>query len=306
MKTDELLAADRPPETIELDDGELARLFWKYKGLQKRWERANAFWGATNDNLKIAYEQLDEKDRLLEQAYMTIQEDLEVASRIQRALLPEPSPELLAQLEVGVYHNQLSEVGGDYYDFFRLKGGSTAIGVFDISGHGVSAALVMTYLKAQFMQLMDHVDSPGELVGRVNSSSFSFLRHVKKYATVNFVAFEPDRVRYACGGGFGVLFSGGETHTFNKRDHFLGLRNRPFREFELPLRAGDLLALYTDGIVESQDARGEDYSVRRLNELILDNRARAVEDIVEACVDDYLRFRERDTDDITLLILRKK
>ena len=179
MKTDELLAADRPPETIELDDGELARLFWKYKGLQKRWERANAFWGATNDNLKIAYEQLDEKDRLLEQAYMTIQEDLEVASRIQRALLPEPSPELLAQLEVGVYHNQLSEVGGDYYDFFRLKGGSTAIGVFTFTPSVPSATriLPMTPSSTASTSIVALSVSISAITSPATTLSPSFLTH---------------------------------------------------------------------------------------------------------------------------------
>ncbi len=62
--------------------------------------------------------------------------------------------------EFSVYHKQMTEVGGDYYDFYRLRDGSHAIGVFDISGHGVSAALIMAYLKAQLVQTMEQVVAP--------------------------------------------------------------------------------------------------------------------------------------------------
>ena len=306
MSLKDVLQSHQPPEEFDLSHEEMVKFFWKYKGLLKNQERANAFWGATNDNLKSAYERLDEKDRELEKAYNTIQEDLEVASQIQSALLPVVSHELAADLEIAAFHSQLAEVGGDYFDYFKMKDDHQAIGVFDISGHGVSAALVMTYLKAQFMGLMDTTSSPKAIVDAVNRSSYDFLKSVKKYATVNFVVFLEDRIRYACGGGFGLLVHGDEEHHFHKRDHFLGLRNRPFREHELPFVEGDLLALYTDGVPEGQNAAREDYTVRRLNELIIANRDKPVEVIVDLCMEDYRSFRNADTDDITLLVMRRK
>jgi sigma-B regulation protein RsbU (phosphoserine phosphatase) len=93
---------------------------------------------------------------------------------------------------------------------------------------------------------------------------------------------------------------------FEKRDAFLGLRRRPFHEYELPFKKGDLLALYTDGIVEAQNDKGEDYSVQRLNKLIVENAQKPVQELMDLCMEDYTRFRSRDSDDITLLILRKK
>jgi sigma-B regulation protein RsbU (phosphoserine phosphatase) len=306
MSLEELLESGAIPSKGNITEEDLARLFRKFRGLQKKQERDQAFWAATNENLKIAYEKLDEKERELERAYSIIQDDLSVASKIQAALLPELSKKMASEVDLAVYHKQLAEVGGDYYDYFSTCSGSDAIGIFDISGHGVSAALVMTYLKAQFMTILENLDSPKEIVEWVNSSSYDFLKAVKKYATVNFVVMNTTALRYVSGGGFGFLLSGKKSTVFEKRDAFLGLRRRPFHEYELPFRKGDLLAMYTDGMVEAQNDKGEDYTVGRLNNLITKNAKKPVKEIVDLCVEDYTKFRSKDSDDITLLILRKK
>jgi len=306
MSLEELLESGNVPKREDMSQEDLAKLFRKYKGLQKKQERDQAFWAATNENLKIAYEKLDEQERELARTYAIIQDDLSVASKIQAALLPQPSTKIASELEMAVYHKQLAEVGGDYYDFFNTCSGGYALGVFDISGHGVSAALVMTYLKAQFMTILETLDSPKEIVEWVNNTSYEFLKTVKKYATVNFVVMNTNMLRYVSGGGFGLLLSGKRSSVFEKRDAFLGLRRRAFREYELPFRKGDLLALYTDGITEAQNDAGEDYSVQRLNKLIIKNAKKPVQEILDLCMEDYTRFRSKDSDDITLLILRKK
>ena len=164
MNIDELLQSSSIPSQIELSDEDLVKLVKKYKGLLKQRDRDTAYWAATNENLKKAYISLDEKEKELARTYEIIQEDLSVASQIQSALLPELSGKMKAELEIAIYHKQLAEVGGDYYDFFNTRRGGYAIGVFDISGHGVAAALIMTYLKAQFMTIMENLESPKEIV----------------------------------------------------------------------------------------------------------------------------------------------
>ena len=123
---------------------------------------------------------------------------------------------------------------------------------------------------------------------------------------MTFVVINSTALRYVSGGGFGLLVSGKDSTVFKKRDAFLGLRRRVFHEYELPFKKGDLLALYTDGITEVQNDKGEDYSVQRLNNLIIKNAKKPVQEILDRCLDDYTGFRSRDSDDITLLILRKK
>ena len=303
---DEVLEQGEATRVHELAREDLERLFWKYQGLRKQVERDTKFWQATNDTLKLAYEKLDEQERELARAYQTIRNDLEIAQQVQHALLPKQFPDMLAQLDLAVHHKQLTEVGGDYYDFFRTREGHHAIGLFDISGHGVSAALIMAFLKAQFMQTMEQVARPKEIVEWVNQASLGFLREVRRYATVNFVVFAERSIRYVCGGGYGVLVRGGEIYTFSKGDPFIGIRRRPYTEFELSFYTGDLLALYTDGMVEAQNAAGESYGSRRLNALICEHASEPVSEILRRCMDDYASFRRSDADDITLILLRRR
>jgi sigma-B regulation protein RsbU (phosphoserine phosphatase) len=306
MTLEQLLESGNVPTKADLSEEDLARLFRKYRGLQKKHERDQAFWAATNENLKTAYERLDEQERELARTYQIIRDDLAVASRIQQALLPHLSDKMAAELELAVHHKQLTEVGGDYYDFFTTASGNSAVGVFDISGHGVSAALVMTYLKAKFVTALEEHDSPKVIVESINGNAYEFLKTVKKYATVNFVVIGTAAIRYVCGGGFGLLVKGSKGTAFAKRDSFLGLRRQSFREHELPFGEGDVLALYTDGIPEAQNQQGEDYTVRRLNDLIVKNAKRPVQEILDRCLEDYTGFRGKDSDDVTLVVLRKK
>ena len=306
MNLEELLGSDKQATKRDLSEEDFAKLLRKYKGLLKEQGRDKAFWEATNENLKIAYGKLDEKDRELARAYAIIQEDLSVASHVQQSLQPKAPGKMAAELDIAVYHKQLTEVGGDYYDFFRTRSGEYAIGVFDISGHGVSAALVMTYLKALFTQTMETHESPREIVEAVNRSCYGFLREVKKYATTNFIVFGANSLTYTSAGGFGMLLHKGESTLFQKRDNFLGLRERPFHQYTLPFEKGDFLVLYTDGMVEAKNAKNEDYTVSRLNRLVSLNAEKEAAEVLRICLGDYQSFRERDTDDITFIALRKK
>jgi sigma-B regulation protein RsbU (phosphoserine phosphatase) len=141
---------------------------------------------------------------------------------------------------------------------------------------------------------------------KVNARSIGFLRRVKKYATVNLVLFGGSDIRYVCGGGNGLLIHRGDRFSFARRDSFLGLRERPFREHVLPFEQGDLLAMYTDGIVEAQDGAERDYTIRRLNSLIAGNADRPVPEILDVCLRDFRGFSAHTHDDVTLMIMRKK
>jgi sigma-B regulation protein RsbU (phosphoserine phosphatase) len=310
MELEELLAAPHPPPSPTLDGDDIIRLFWKYRGLLKNQERAEAFWSAHHGNLRRRIERLDNQEQALGRAMRTLQDDLQVASRIQGALLPQPDAVAADGVEWSVHHRQLTQVGGDYYDFFRTRAGRTAIGLFDISGHGVAAALIMAFLKARFIAALEQHEAPRSIVESVNETAHDFLRSVKHYSTVNFVVLHENELRYACGGGFGLLLPGpeagdAEPQVFTKRDPFLGLRRRPYTEHRLRFGEGDVLAMYTDGIPEGQDREGRDYTVRRLNGVLAAHRTAPVQEIVDACVADFEGFRAEDTDDRTLIVLRR-
>lgn len=306
MELDTLLNMEHPPEEddFNLSKDDIKRLFWKYKGLKLESERNNRFWKATNENLTMAYEQLNEQEKELERIYNLIQEDLNVAHGIQKALFPSQSKDESIPFDIAFYNKQLDKVGGDYFDLFSTKEGYNAIGVFDISGHGVSAALIMAYLKSQVMLFMKNMDSPKKIIEYINDISLPFFKTIKRYVAVNLVVVKDYFIKYVCAGGFGLLVHDQNYYSFKKNHNFLGLRKGKFREYALPIAEHDLLVLYTDGIVEAQNREQSDYSTRRLNQLILKHRNKEVNEILDICIDDYKEFRYRDRDDITLFILR--
>lgn len=242
----------------------------------------------------------------LELSGRNLNEDLSVAEKVQQALLPDPRVVFGSAFEVAIYHKQLKKVGGDFYDFFMLPDGRYAISVCDVSGHGVSAALVTTFLKAQFAQATKLLNSPGAILDWVNRSASGFLRGVRHYSSVAFVAFSGDFCRYVTGGGYGFMVRQQTPRPFKRTSNVIGMGSIPFQEYELPIGPGDTLALYTDGMFAAQGADETFYTGRRLNDLILAHQDKSPQAILDICIKDYVSFRQADADDITLVILRRR
>jgi len=299
-----LLSDEAEVRALLAREGGSRELLARCRGLVAHADRLRAEMEEMSVMHELTLEHATRIENELELQNRIVSEDLEVARGIQQSLLPDVSA-IASQLDVAIYHKQLAEVGGDYYDFSQLPDDRVAVSVYDISGHGVSSALIMAFLKAQIENATKRLDSPSAIVDWVNRASYAFLRGVRRYATVNFVMFSDRFLRYVSGGGYGLLVRHGMQRTFNRVGNYIGLRTKPFREFELPFEQGDVLALYTDGMVEAQDASGKGYTVQRLNDIIARHSEEPVQDILKRCVDDYTSFRAEDTDDITLLILRR-
>jgi sigma-B regulation protein RsbU (phosphoserine phosphatase) len=296
---------ESPGDSLGLSKKELVKLYWQFKGREKEYRRDRDFWEATNDNLKDAYVRLDKKEQELKKAYEQISSDLEVASKMQTTLLPDVKNITSNELQIAVYHKQLNRVGGDYYDLFENKHNSYNLGLFDICGHGLSAALLMIFLKSQFMQISKKYSSPAKIVNEVNKASIKLLKDLKKYATVNYISFQKNKIKYVCGGGYGFVVTQTEDYVFDKTYNFLGLKDKLFEEYELPFNSGDLMALYTDGIVEAKNNAGQTYSRNRLNSIIQKNSIMDVQSLMGLCIEDYESFKIKDADDITLILIKK-
>src|SRR5215210_2951955 len=98
-----------------------------------------------------------------------VEQDLRVAQRIQQASLPEEVPELEGW-QIDPYYQPAREVGGDFYDFLELEDGRLGMVVGDATGHGVPAALVMSTTCGMLRAVALSVDSPGEVLARVNEA----------------------------------------------------------------------------------------------------------------------------------------
>lgn len=203
--------------------------------------------------------------------------DAAVARRVQRRLFPSPrSPAVLraraAGLDVAGASFPVDAVGGDYYDFFDLGGGlATAIG--DVSGHGAGAALLMAIARTYLHAVAREATDPGEVLRRVNELLINDVEG-DRYVTLLLARIDLDSrtLRYASAGHATayVLDRADEVkYVLDSTGVPLGINPHSTFEVseELPLEAGDMIVLLTDGIVEARDPLRQTFDHERVLEL---------------------------------------
>jgi predicted ester cyclase len=126
-------------------------------------DRSPPFWDVLTRNLswRSRVAEAQERER--------IEQELQVARQIQQALLPEATPELDGW-ELTTYYEPAREVGGDFYDFLEFEDGRLGLVVGDATGKGMPAALVMATTRGMLRAVVQSVESPGEVLARVNEA----------------------------------------------------------------------------------------------------------------------------------------
>jgi phosphoserine phosphatase RsbU/P len=234
--------------------------------------------------------------------------DLALARGVQRGLLPERPP-TLENFEIGVAYTPSLMVGGDYYDFLRLKPDSLMAVIADVEGKGVASALMMANLRAALHTLVAHVHALEHLAESVNNMIFSDSRAHKLLSM--FVAVIEDRQRvlhYINAGHLPpiVIRQDGKVEHLREGGMVMGaLHGVPFKRGRIRLDPGDLVAAYTDGITEATDVHGEEYGLERLLDLLRAERAAPASQIVEtvlSSVDLYSRGGTHEDDRVILIL----
>jgi phosphoserine phosphatase RsbU/P len=202
-------------------------------------------------------------------------EEVEDAAAVQRNLLPRDIPPLPG-FEISVTWQPARAVGGDYVDFLKLGADRLAVGVADVIGKGVGAALLMSNVQAAVRSLAAHSRGTDDLAGRVNRV-MAGNTGAGKYITFFYGVIDAARRTFAytnAGHNAPVLVrASGECLRLEEGGAVLGVF--PHWEYgaaEVRLAPGDRLVLFTDGVTETQDAAGEDFGDQRLVELIRANR----------------------------------
>lgn len=236
-------------------------------------------------------------------------QELEIARMVQARLFPQTLPPLDSLEYVGVCV-QARQVGGDYYDFLNLGQQRVGLVVGDIAGKGIAAALLMANLQANLRsQCAIAVDRPQQFLQSVNQLFFDNTIE-SAYATLFFAEYDDRarRLRYAnCGHLPGlILRSDGTLDRLGSTATVVGL----FREWnceigESALLPGDMLVLYTDGITEAFNDRGEEFGEQRLIESVRRHCGERPQTLLGAVLDDVKRFSPREQqDDMTLVVAK--
>jgi serine phosphatase RsbU (regulator of sigma subunit) len=232
---------------------------------------------------------------------------MQIARQVQSRLLPQQAPSLRT-LDCAGKCIQTRAVGGDYYDFLDLGSGRMGLVLADISGKGMSAALLMANLQANLRgQYALALEDIPRLLRSVNRLFFQNTEN-NNYATTFFAVYdeETSNLRYVnCGHNAPLLLrSNGEVERLEATATVLGL----FEEWECTvaetrLLPGDVLIIYTDGISEAGPNEDEEFGEERLAEAARTDSPRSADEILDAIVTTVQQFsRGEQADDMTLIV----
>lgn len=240
-----------------------------------------------------------------------LEREVELASQIQRQILPTAPPAIPGYELVG-WNRPARHIGGDYYDFLRLPGGDhVALVVGDVSGKGVPAALLVSTLHSSLRLLTEREPIAPAMCERLN-------RHIlesssaNKFITMILTELAPatGELRYLNAGHNPALVrrAGGELHELPASGMPLGLiEGARFSAESVTMAPGDLLCLYSDGITEASGPDDEEFGLARLGELLVGGDRRPLAEIVDAidrAVVDFAAGRPQG-DDQTVVLLRR-
>jgi ketosteroid isomerase-like protein len=235
---------------------------------------------------------------------------LQVARRIQQALLPKEAPEPEGW-KIAPFYQPAREVGGDFYDFLELGEGRVGLVVGDATGKGVPAALVMATARSMLRAVAQNSESPGEVLRRANDALVSDIPpHM--FVTCFYAILDPKRanLRYANAGHdmpYLHRSGGDDAEELRVRGMPLGLMaGMDYEEEEATLRVGDSVLFYSDGLLEAHNPKGEMFGFPRLRALVAEHgEERSLEETLLEELYSFVGEGWEQEDDITLLTLRR-
>ncbi|HEY5691044.1 MAG TPA: GAF domain-containing SpoIIE family protein phosphatase [Cyclobacteriaceae bacterium] len=257
-----------------------------------------------------------ENFRLLEEAFQNerYKEELKIAKMVQKSLLPEKL-EFDSSYDVAAFSQSADEVGGDYYDTIRINDQKVAMIIADVSGKGTTAAFHMSQMKGVFHSLAQQELDPKEFMIRANKALVFCLERGSFISAIYFVIDkERKKITYSRAGHCPILFYKAKTDTseyIQDKGAALGMvKNSSFCNmielYEMDYEKGDLMVLYTDGITEANDSKGEEFGYENLERTILEVKNSKAKEIQEHLISRLYEYSGTTeiNDDFTTMIVR--
>lgn len=238
-----------------------------------------------------------------------MRKELELASQMQNFLFPRTLPQN-DRIEISALYQPHQQVGGDYYDYIKINENEFAICMADVSGKGVSAALLMANFQAHIRALFSYTTSMRDLVRELNNKVMNNAQG-EKFITL-FVArynIVTRKLHYVnAGHNPPILATGNSVMHLNTGCMGLGMFDElpTIREGIVPLGPHSTLVCYTDGLVETENAKEEEFGMSRLSAILEKNYYVSMEELNRLIMEELEEFKNgaEFLDDVTLLSMR--
>jgi phosphoserine phosphatase RsbU/P len=248
-----------------------------------------------------------------------LENELSIAHEVQQQLFPHALPNLPG-LELEAICRPARTVSGDYYDFIRISPTRLAIALADISGKGISAALLMANVQAALRSDVLRYRNGGSGNGEMQINTAEIVSHLnrhlfrnsseERYATFFFGVYdtETQRLNYTNAGHLAPVYICGEKiKKLETGGMVVGLFNDvPFDQGTVTIEPGGILIAYSDGLIEPENVYGEEFGAERLVEVALRDRNSSPHVIAEAMMhaaEEWSGSPEQ-ADDMTVIVSR--
>jgi serine phosphatase RsbU (regulator of sigma subunit) len=285
--------------------------------LARNFARTSKALEAKNAQLATANQQIHTLNEQLKDENLRMGAELEITKRIQQMILPSADElRAIAELDIAGYMQPADDVGGDYYDVMQREG-MVAISIGDVTGHGLESGLVMLMTQTAVQALLQSGETdPVHLLNTLNRTIYNNVQRIKTDKNLTLCLLD---------------YQSGELKLSGQHEEMIVVRNDGTVELidtidlgfpigldddiaafidqtTVQLQPGDGVVLYTDGITEAENERGEQYGLERLCEVISQYWTQSAEDIKEAVIADVRRHigEQEVYDDITLVVMKQK
>ncbi len=249
----------------------------------------------------LMVEELIEKKRM--------EHELEIAKRIQLSLLPKSIPEL-KNFEIGVVYEPINEVGGDYYDILDKRKENTPILIADVEGKGLYAALLAASSQAIFTSLNQlYFFDIEKFITKANSLIYRFTRG-EKFITFFWLLIDDKekKISYINAGHIPpILIKKKTIKRLDKGGMLSGfLEDVKYESESVNLSKGDIILLFTDGVVEVDNSDNIEFGEKRLIKYVCTIKDKSAEEIAK-CTHKHIKKyagKKRLRDDFTLIVIK--
>ncbi|MCF6179756.1 MAG: SpoIIE family protein phosphatase, partial [Geopsychrobacter sp.] len=237
--------------------------------------------------------------------------EMQIAKNIQRSLLPASIPEM-EKIAVAGLCVTAHQIGGDYYDFIQREGSAVDLVIADVSGHNIGSALIMAETRTFIHARIDSLKQPAPMLQSLNKFFFGNMDCSDLFVTMFYLQYDPEdnKLSYSNAGHNNPLLWRKQEQTIDLLDAeglIFGIRPEvDFEQQSTRLMAGDILLLYTDGIIEAEDYSGEFFGVDRLGKLLQEGGDMTPQELIDRIMNQVRIFTglRHFNDDITLVVMK--
>jgi sigma-B regulation protein RsbU (phosphoserine phosphatase) len=242
-----------------------------------------------------------------ERRLISIEKELEIARKIQISILPTGAPEIL-NLNIAAEYVPMTAIGGDFYEFLPVDERHGGFLMADVSGHGVPAALIASMLKVAMQSVVSCSHQPAEVLRVLNRTLSSQLRGQFITAAYLWLDMEARVASYSSAGHQPLLrYRQGAIEPIESNGLLFGvMQDVDYPECALTLESGDRFLLYTDGLVEPENAAGESFGDAELPRILLDSVKKSPTELLTQLLEEVRRWPPPSIalqDDVTLMAI---